>query len=269
MLDIAFNIRLAEADWEDTMSGWRCSALNVPGAEVEDVYVEGARVDRAKYEVLPSHSIIRWIPGDRPPRATASIKLTKALSLGTETEKWKRLAIILPVIATVLAAIISGSATYLSRSSVPTTGSGTAQVASSGPQGGPTTGSEKANYIDIIDKIDQTVEIGKTYLSRFRGGGPYNGAGPENLVKFHVGEGIHKLELFFKLMPGNEARVPAFAVKDQNDNQVGYGTEFNLEGNQSKWLFPVTPGDYTLFIFPKMVSAGQASEYTFSLRPSP
>ena len=66
-------------------------------------------------------------------------------------------------------------------------------------------------------------------------------------------------------MPGNEARIPAFEVKDQNDNLVGYGREFNLDGDQSKWLFPVKPGNYTLYIFPSMVSAGQASEYTFSL----
>jgi hypothetical protein len=268
MSDIAFNIRLAEADWEDTMSGWRCPALNVPGAEVEDVYVEGARVDRAKYEVLPTHSIIRWIPGNRPPRATASIKLTKTLSLGAETDKWKRLAIILPVIATIVAAIISGSATYLSRSPVPKAGSGTAQVSSS-PQAGQTTGNENPNYIDIIDKENQTIEISKIYKSRFREGGPYNGAGPENLVKFHVAEGVHKLKLSFKTLPGNEVRVPAFEVKGQNENQVAYGRDFNLEDNQSEWLFAISPGSYTLFIFPKYVSYGHASEYIFSLRPLP
>jgi hypothetical protein len=111
--NIAFNVRLGEADWDDTMSGWRCPALNVPGAKVEDVYVEGARVDRAKYEVLESLGIIRWAAGNRPTRATASITLTRALSLGTETDRWKRLAIVLPVIATIVAAVISGGATYL------------------------------------------------------------------------------------------------------------------------------------------------------------
>jgi hypothetical protein len=91
--DIAFNVRLGAADWDDTMSGWRCPALNVPGAKIEDVYVEGTRIDRAKYEVLQNLAVIRWAAGDRPTRATASITLTRALSLETETERWKRLAI--------------------------------------------------------------------------------------------------------------------------------------------------------------------------------
>jgi hypothetical protein len=222
MSDIAFNIRLAEADWEDSMSGWRCPALNVPGAEVEDVYVEGARADRAKYEVLPNHSIIRWIPGDRPPRATASIKLTKALSLGTETDKWRRLAIILPVIATVLAAIISGSATYFSRSPVLKTDSGAAQVGASNPQAGHATGNEIADYIDIIDKKSQNIEIGKTYLSRFSDSTYIMATDhPEEQYKFHVTEGVHRLELFFELRPGNKAGVPAFLVLDQNERSVG------------------------------------------------
>jgi hypothetical protein len=152
---------------------------------------------------------------------------------------------------------------------VPKTGSGTAQVATSGPQAVQTTGNESSNYIDIIDKQNQTIDIGKTYLSRFREGGPYSGAGPENLVKFHVAEGIHKLELSYELLPGNEERVPAFQVKDQNDNQVAYGSDFNLEDHRSKWPFAISPGSYTLFIYPKFVSGGHASEYTFSLRPSP
>jgi hypothetical protein len=115
MPDIAFNVRLAEADWDDTMSGWRCPALNVPGAKVESIYVEGTRVDSAKYEVLQSYAIIRWAAGDRPTRATASIILTSALSLETETDRWRRLAIVLPVIATIIAALISGGATYLAK----------------------------------------------------------------------------------------------------------------------------------------------------------
>ena len=113
MSDIAFSVRLAAADWDDTMSGWRCPALSVPGAKVEDMYVEGTRVDRAKYEVLQNYAIIRWAASDRPARATASIILTRALSLGTETDRWRRLAIVLPVIATIIAAVISGGATIL------------------------------------------------------------------------------------------------------------------------------------------------------------
>jgi hypothetical protein len=115
MPEIVFTTRLTADDWDEAMHGWRCQVLNVPGAIVEAVYVEGARIDTARYEVLSQNTFIRWMAPDQPQRAAASIKLTEALSLGKDTERWKRLAIILPVIATVAAAAITAAATYLSR----------------------------------------------------------------------------------------------------------------------------------------------------------
>jgi hypothetical protein len=239
--------------------------LNVPGAEVEDIYVEGTRVDRAKYEVLPNHSIIRWIPGDRPPRATASLKLTKALSLGAETDKWKRLAIILPVIATVLAAVISGSATYLSRGPVTKIGPGTAQTAASDlNQAGQTTGSGNPAYVDLIDKENQNIEIGKTYLSRF--GNDYYGASPANRYEFRVPEGVHTLEFFYKLISDNPDGQPGIEIGDQN-GQVWAQSGFNLENRQSKWLIPIKAGNHTLYIHPQRAYGGNNSDYIFSLSP--
>ena len=113
--EIVFTVRLTADDWDDAMHGWRCHVLNVPGAVVDAVYVEGSRIDTARYEVLTQNTFIRWMAPDQPQRAAASIKLTEALSLGKDTERWKRLAIILPVVATIAAAAISGAATYLSR----------------------------------------------------------------------------------------------------------------------------------------------------------
>ena len=110
--EITFTMRLAEGDWDEEMRGWRCPVLNVPGSVVDELYVEGARVDKARYEVLRSISMIRWSSNKKPARIAATIKLTKQLSLGSDTERWKKLAIILPVIATIVAAIISGIATY-------------------------------------------------------------------------------------------------------------------------------------------------------------
>ena len=109
--EIVFTVRLTADDWDDAMHGWRCHVLNVPGAVVDAVYVEGSRIDTARYEVLTQNTFIRWMAPDQPQRAAASIKLTEALSLGKDTERWKRLAIILPVVATIAAAAISGAAT--------------------------------------------------------------------------------------------------------------------------------------------------------------
>jgi hypothetical protein len=90
----------------------------VPGAIIEAHYVEGNRVDTAKYEVLKEHAVIRWTPSDQPQRVAASVKLTEQLTLGTETDRWKKLAIILPVVATIVSAAIAGFATYYSKAGV-------------------------------------------------------------------------------------------------------------------------------------------------------
>jgi hypothetical protein len=113
--DIAFTTRLTEADWDETLRGWRCPPLAVPGAVIEALYVDGDRVDTAKYEVLAQHALIRWAPPDQPQRTVAAVKLTEELTLGKETDRWKKLAIVLPVIATILSAAIAATATYFSR----------------------------------------------------------------------------------------------------------------------------------------------------------
>jgi hypothetical protein len=107
MADIVFTTRLTEADWDDNLRGWRCPPLAIPGATVEAVYVEGERIDTARYEALAQNGVIRWVFPDQPSRATASIALTEELTLGRDTARWKKLAIVLPVAATILAALIT------------------------------------------------------------------------------------------------------------------------------------------------------------------
>jgi hypothetical protein len=59
----------------------------VPGAIVDALFVDGTRIDTAKYEVLAQNTIIRWTPADQPQRAVASIKLTEELTLGKDTDR--------------------------------------------------------------------------------------------------------------------------------------------------------------------------------------
>jgi hypothetical protein len=115
MPEIVFTTRLTTDDWDGVMHGWRCQVLNVPGAIVEDIYLEGNRVETTRYEVLSQQNFIRWAAPDQPQRVAATIKLTEMLSLDRVTERWRRLAIILPVLATLLAASISAVATYFAR----------------------------------------------------------------------------------------------------------------------------------------------------------
>jgi hypothetical protein len=114
--DIIFTTRLTDADWDDTLRGWRCSPLAVPGAAVDELFIDGNRIDAAKYEVLPQYGVVRWTPPDHPSRAVASIKLTEKLTLSAETDRWKKLAIILPVLATILSAGITGAVTLMTKS---------------------------------------------------------------------------------------------------------------------------------------------------------
>jgi hypothetical protein len=73
--EITFTTRLSDGDWDEEMRGWRCPVLNVPGSVVEDLYVDGTRVDKAKYEILHSYSMIRWSSNKKPERVAATIKV--------------------------------------------------------------------------------------------------------------------------------------------------------------------------------------------------
>jgi hypothetical protein len=117
---IVFTTRLTEADWDDTLRGWRCPPLAVPGAIVEALYIEGNRIDTARYEVLSEQAVIRWTLSDQPQRAAAMIRLTEKLTLGAETDRWKKLAIVLPVSATIISAGIAATATWLAKPAPPT-----------------------------------------------------------------------------------------------------------------------------------------------------
>jgi hypothetical protein len=104
------------------------------GAIVEDIYLDGNRVETTRYEVLSQQSFIRWAAPDQPQRVAASIKLTEMLSLDRVTERWRRLAIILPVFATLVAATISAVTTYIAREP-DTHGPGTSVSATSSTNG--------------------------------------------------------------------------------------------------------------------------------------
>jgi hypothetical protein len=115
MGNITFASRLIDSDWDETLAAWRCPALQIPGAVVRDIIVDGKRIDKAEYEVLHGQAMIHWVLPDRPERIAVVLELTESLSLVSETERWKRLAIVLPVAATIIAASISAAATYFGK----------------------------------------------------------------------------------------------------------------------------------------------------------
>jgi hypothetical protein len=112
---ITFITRLTEEDWDAALRAWRCPALAIPKAEIGSLFVEGDRVDKAKYEVLKGSPAVRWIAADPPARVAAQIRLGEELSLESETTRWKKLAVVLPLVASITAALIGAAATYLSK----------------------------------------------------------------------------------------------------------------------------------------------------------
>ena len=266
MSEIVFSIRLTSDDWDEVMHGWRCSALNVPGAIVEAVYVEGTRIDTARYEVLIQNTFIRWIASDQPPRVAVSIRLTEALSLGKETERWKRLAIILPVLATVLAAIITGAATYFAKTGDARTADTSMLPQPSNPGGVKTPEKVGNRPIDVIADENTRfsnalgIELSQIYLSRFKDDDASRYFG------FHQKEGATDLDINVSLMRSDTDVQPIILIYSSNGTKLFSRWHEHTDGSSIKWTRPVTPGDYVIEIKPNGAS-GNFTQFLLSLSP--
>jgi hypothetical protein len=265
MPEIVLTIRLTDEDWDQAMRGWRCPVLSVPGSVVEAVYVEGNRIDAARYEVLAQNTFLRWIASDQPHRIAVSIKLTEPLSLGRETERWKRLAIILPVAATIVAAVISGVATYFSRASdvhiasrMSDTQPPNAAQLTSPPPAQATSERPGGATIDAIDSGNTTfssalpIELGKTYQSRF--------LGDDSSRYFAVRQagGEHDLDVEFSLSGQDTEVRPIIFIYDKNGIKLFSRYHASNDGRTIKWTSPIVPGDYVAEIKPTTSSGGFA-----------
>jgi hypothetical protein len=102
-----FTVTLSNDDWDPIKGGWRCPALQIPETEIKNVYVDGSAVDPKLYAVNSALCIIRWSPSTHPKQASAHVHVRKALSTGELTSRWKKAAIILPIIGTLGAAFIA------------------------------------------------------------------------------------------------------------------------------------------------------------------
>jgi ribosomal protein L30E len=119
-MGIAFTITVTTGkDWDNDLGGWRCTALKIPGAKIENIYVEGVIQDTSWYKVLPDYATIRWSHDPRPERAAVALTIQEELLSTRElTQKWQKLAILLPLISSILAALITGSFTLKTQSTI-------------------------------------------------------------------------------------------------------------------------------------------------------
>lgn len=119
MHQIMFTLPFTKDDWDSGSGAWRCPVLRVPGAEIEDLFVGSERVDRSRYEVLKNYAVIRWVLPGIPERVVASVKLKEST-----TERWKKIAVVPAVIATITSSAVTGTVTYYTKRSPNEPGSG-------------------------------------------------------------------------------------------------------------------------------------------------
>jgi hypothetical protein len=125
---IGFSVRLTQDDLDPSTRSWRCPALELPGASLQEVYAGGERIDPEKYRVVRNQ--VRWVPGEKPPE-----KLTAIVSVDSESRDeifqsrntakknedwWKKFGTIVPLITAALAAGVSLYVSKTSTSSPPT-----------------------------------------------------------------------------------------------------------------------------------------------------
>lgn len=94
----SFKLRLTKKEWDDQLRGWSCSALKIPGADVTEIFSEGERVNKDLYQIDLNNEIIRWPLGDPPETITVIITLTRNLTTQEVTARWKKAAIVLPLL---------------------------------------------------------------------------------------------------------------------------------------------------------------------------
>ena len=102
-----FTITLSNDDWDRSKGGWRCPALQIPGVQVKNVYVDGTALDEKLYDVNTSLLLIRWSQPTHPRQAAVHLQVDKALSTEELTLRWKKLAIVLPVVGSIAAGLIT------------------------------------------------------------------------------------------------------------------------------------------------------------------
>lgn len=101
--ETTLTVMVSKKQWDEVLGGWHCPALKIPGAKVKDVFVGGRRAESNCYEVNEGACIVHWLGSERPEEAGVLIKLTEELSTKDLTLRWKKLAIVVPVITALIA----------------------------------------------------------------------------------------------------------------------------------------------------------------------
>jgi len=102
-----FTVTLTDDDWDQLKGGWRCSALQIPESSIKDIFVNGSIADKKSYQIDPELQLIRWAQKNRPKQVGIQVSIKKELSTQELTTKWKKLAILLPIVGSLITAILT------------------------------------------------------------------------------------------------------------------------------------------------------------------
>jgi hypothetical protein len=112
-----FTLTVGSNDWDAQTGGWRCPALQIPGAEVAAIYSGGRRADSTHFVV--EHGVIRWTQKSHPSDAAVTIRLTRDLgkeipeleakkfTLERSKVRWQGIAILLGFAGTMAGLLVT------------------------------------------------------------------------------------------------------------------------------------------------------------------
>ncbi len=111
MPEVIFPIRVTADDWDSHTRAWRCPALDIPSAVITEAYdPSGVPVSLSLLEAAKGPARVSWRGADPPPGLLLEVGLEEELSPAKDERWWRKIAIVAPPIAAVLAALIGAAA---------------------------------------------------------------------------------------------------------------------------------------------------------------
>ncbi|MBD2177002.1 hypothetical protein H6F42_08780 [Pseudanabaena sp. FACHB-1998] len=102
--EINFPIRLSKEEWESSTLSWRCRALEIPGADIKTVMLNGIDQHKNHYRITDIGNISINIPNypvyPETDDVVVIIQLTKQLSTQNEVSIWQIISAISAIVAT-------------------------------------------------------------------------------------------------------------------------------------------------------------------------
>jgi hypothetical protein len=107
-MSTTFQIRVTGKDAIPESQAWRCPVLLVPGAKLEEVFVDGVRVDDRWYTTSRDRQSVEWTRDSKlPANALLTVKLKSELSFKWVTDLFKALTIVLPLLTSLVSVLIA------------------------------------------------------------------------------------------------------------------------------------------------------------------